>query len=48
MVINHISHSKYLLKKDINMSKGSTPRPIKDRKKFDEEYDRLFPKKDKK
>ena len=30
------------------MSKGSAPRPIPDRKKFDKNWDRIFGKKDKK
>jgi len=29
----------------VNMSKGSRPRPIKDRKKFDDNWDRIFGKK---
>lgn len=30
------------------MSKGSAPRPIQDRKKFDENWDRIYGKKNKK
>ena len=31
-----------LTKLEMIMSKGSTPRPITDRKKFDENWDRIF------